>query len=62
MTSITLGGMVILRVNSLDVCAENFSLALSREINGVGIVIRQEKMAGILQLFLIKKMKLKLNH
>ena len=62
MTSITLGGMVILRVNSLDVCAENFSLALSRETNGVGIVIRQEKMAGILQLFLLKKMKLKLNH
>ena len=62
MTSITLGDMVILRVNSLDVCAENFSLALSRETDGVGIVIRQEKMAGILQLFLLKKMKLKLNH
>ena len=43
MTSITLGGMVILRVNSLDVCAENLSLALSRETDGVGIVIRQEK-------------------
>lgn len=43
MTSITLGGMVILRGNSLDVCAENFSLALSRETDGVGIVIRQEK-------------------
>ena len=62
MTSITLGGMVILSGNSLDVCAENFSLALSRETDGVGIVIRQEKMAGILQLFFIKKMKLKLNH
>ena len=62
MTSITLGGMVILRVNSLDVCAENFSLALSRETNGVELLLDKKKMAGILQLFLIKKMKLKLNH
>ena len=62
MTSITLGGMVILSGNSLDVCAENFSLALSRETDGVELLLDKKKTAGILQLFFIKKMKLKLNH
>ena len=59
MTSITLGGMVILRVNSLDVCAENFSLALSRETNGVGIVIRQEKNGWYITVVFHKKDEIK---
>ena len=59
MTSITLGGMVILRVNSLDVCAENFSLALNSEINGVEIVIRQEKNGWYITVVFHKKDEIK---
>ena len=40
-------------------CAENFSLALSRETDGVGIVIRQEKNGWYITVVFHKKDEIK---